>query len=208
MTEVTLATVTTGVNWVLVFVQLPSDPSRHRVAVWRELRKGGAVPVSQGAWAMPDAPAFQRSLDRAAELTRAGGGVFAVIDASPRTEEARALIQDAFVAARRDEWAEFDADCGKFEAEIAREIAKRKFTFGELEEEEQSLDRLRRWFRDLKRRDVLELPEADAAEGRLRHCEEVLAGYSELVYEAMSGRAPAIGSPPGPEAGARAEPRG
>jgi len=197
--------VTTDVNWVLVFVQLPSDPSRHRVAVWRELRKGGAVPVSQGAWAMPDAPAFQRSLDRAAELTRAGGGVFAVIDASPRTEEARALIQEAFVAARRDEWAEFDADCGKFEAEIAREIAKRKFTFGELEEEEQSLDRLRRWFRDLKRRDVLELPEADAAEARLRRCEEVLAGYSELVYEAMSGRAPAIVSPPGaePEAGAR-----
>lgn len=196
MTEVTLATVTTEVNWVLAFVQLPSDPSRHRVAVWRELRKGGAVPVSQGAWAMPDAPAFQGSLDRAAQLTRAGGGVFAVIDASPRSAEARALIQDAFVAARRDEWAEFDADCGKFEAEIAREIAKSKFTFGELEEEEQSLDRLRRWFRELKRRDVLELPEADAAELRLRHCEETLAGYAELVYDAMSGRAPAMDTPP------------
>ncbi|MGH1550346.1 Chromate resistance protein ChrB [Leifsonia poae] len=182
---------TTDVKWVLIFVQLPSEPSRHRVAVWRELRKGGAVPVSQGAWAMPDAPAFRASLERAEELTNAGGGVFAVIDAAPRTDSGQALIRDAFVAARLDEWSEFRADCGKYEDEIAREIAKQKFTFGELEEEEQSLDRLRRWFRDLKKRDILELPEADAAEEHLRQCEETLARYSELVYDTMRGNAPA-----------------
>ncbi|WP_374009267.1 Chromate resistance protein ChrB [Leifsonia sp. LS-T14] len=182
---------TASVSWVLVFVQLPSEPSRHRVAVWRELRKGGAVPVSQGAWAVPDAPAFRASLERAEELTRAGGGVFALIDASPRTESGKALIQDAFLAARLDEWNEFQADCGKYEDEIAREIAKRKFTFGELEEEEQSLDRLRRWYRDLKKRDILQLPEGGAAEKRLRRCEEVLADYAEMVYDAMRGHAPA-----------------
>ncbi|WP_344784865.1 Chromate resistance protein ChrB [Microbacterium kribbense] len=182
---------TDDVSWVLVFVQLPSEPSRHRVAVWRELRRGGAVPVSQGAWAMPDAAAFQASLARAEELTHAGGGVFAVIDAAPRTEAARALIRDAFVSARLDEWREFQADCGKYEDEIAREIAKQKFTFGELEEEEQSLDRLRRWYRDLKKRDILALPEAAAAETRVRHCEDVLAGYAEMVYQAMRGHAPA-----------------
>jgi hypothetical protein len=159
--------------------------------VWRELRKGGAVPVSPGAWAIPGAPAFEASLQRAEELTRAGGGTFAIIDASPRSEAGHALIRDAFVAARRDEWAEFQADCGKYEEEIAREIAKQKFTFGELEEEEQSLDRLRRWFRDLKKRDILALPEAHSAEKRLRHCEEILTDYAELVYGAMRGHAPA-----------------
>ncbi len=182
---------TTDVKWVLVFVQLPSEPSRHRVAVWRELRKGGAVPVSQGAWAVPDAPAFRASLERAEVLTRAGGGVFALIDAAPRTESGQALIRDAFVAARLDEWNEFQADCGKFEDEIAREIAKQKFTFGELEEEEQSLDRLRRWYRDLKKRDLLELSEAEAAQKRLQQCSDALADYAELVYDAMRGHAPA-----------------
>lgn len=175
-------------GWVLVFVQLPSEPSRHRVAVWRELRKGGAVPVSPGTWAAPDAPAFHASLARAEELARVGGGVFAVIDAKPRTEEGEALIRDAFVSARLDEWSEFQADCGKYEAEIAREIAKQKFTFGELEEEEQSLDRLRRWYRELKKRDILALPEADTAETRLRHCEDIMADYADLVYQAMNGR--------------------
>jgi hypothetical protein len=180
-----------------VLVQLPSEPSRHRVAVWRELRKAGAVPVSQGTWALPSSPAFRAGLDRAGELCRKGGGTFAIIDASPRDAASAALIRDAFVAARVDEWVEFVADCGKFDAEIGREVAKAKFTFGELEEEEQSLDRLRRWYRDLKRRDVLELPEAAAAEQCLRTCETVLDSYAEQVYRVMRDSTPAIDTPPG-----------
>jgi hypothetical protein len=179
----------------LVLVQLPSEPSRHRVAVWRELRKAGAVPVSQGAWALPAGPAFQPALDRASELCRDGGGTFAVIDASPRDAASTNMIRDAYAAARVDEWTEFMADCGKFEAEVAREIAKAKFTFGELEEEEQSLDRLRRWFRDLRKRDVLALPEAASAEERLRTCESVLEGYAEQVYQVMRGNSPGIDGP-------------
>jgi hypothetical protein len=190
--------VTKSIRWVLVLVQLPSEPSRHRVAVWRELRKAGAVPVSPGTWALPAGPAFQPALDRAGELTRNGAGTFAVIDASPRDDASTNLIRDAFAAARIDEWTEFVADCGKFEAEIAREIAKAKFTFGELEEEEQSLDRLRRWFRDLKKRDVLALPEATAAEEHLRTCESVLEGYAEQVYQFMRATTPAIDTPPDP----------
>jgi hypothetical protein len=167
--------------------QLPKEPSRHRVALWRELRKAGAVPVSAGTWGMPAGPAFQPAIDRAREVCERGGGRLAVIDASPRDEESTAFISDAFRAARIDEWVEFEADCGKFEAEIAREIEKEKFTFGELEEEEQSLERLRRWYQDLMKRDALDLPEAAAAGQRLRTCESLLDGYAEMVYDVMRG---------------------
>ncbi len=178
---------THNINWVLIVPQIPSEPSRHRVAVWRQLRKAGAVPVSAGTWALPSGPAFQADLNRAGELCRNGGGTFAVIDASPRDEASAAMIRDAFTTVRVDEWAEFVADCGKFEAEIAKEILKRKFTFAELEEEEQGLDRLRRWYRDLKKRDVLELPEAKAAHERLCACVVVLDGYAEQVYQSVHG---------------------
>lgn len=174
-----------SIEWVLILPQIPSEPSRHRVGVWRQLRKAGAVPVSPGVWALPAGPAFQADLDRAGELCRRGGGTFAVIDASPRDQASAAMIGDAFTAVRVDEWAEFTADCGKFEVKIAKEIQKRKFTFAELEEEEQSLERLRRWYRDLKRRDILELPEAKAADVRLRACVAVLDGYAEQVYQAI-----------------------
>lgn len=181
---------TQNIEWVLLLPQIPSEPSRHRVAVWRQLRKAGAVTLSSGVWALPAGPAFQTDLDRAAELCRKGGGTLAVIDASPRDEASAALIRDAFKAARLDEWAEFLADCGKFEQEIAKEIRKQKFTFAELEEEEQSLDRLRRWYRDLKKRDVLELPEAKTANDRLRTCTTILDDYAEQVYQAVHGILP------------------
>ncbi|GAA4360834.1 Chromate resistance protein ChrB [Paeniglutamicibacter cryotolerans] len=142
-------------------------------------------PLSAGVWALPAGLGFQAELECARELCSNGGGTFAIIDASPRDEESRAVIVGAFQAVRVDEWTEFLANCGKFEDETAREVAKKKFTFAELEEEEQSLDRLRGWYRDLKKRDVLELPEAKAAEERLQACVIVLEQHAERVYAAV-----------------------
>ncbi|WP_433786788.1 Chromate resistance protein ChrB [Actinomycetospora sp. CA-101289] len=175
---------TSEVEWLLAVVQVPAQPSRHRVAVWRELRRAGAVPVSQGTWALPATDTFRRALERAAELAADGQGSVAVFGVEPQDEAARALVEDSFRAARVDEWREFVADCGKFTDEIAREIAKQKYTFAELEEEEQSLDRLRRWYRDLKKRDILALPDARAAATTLHECEQALDHYAEQVYAA------------------------
>jgi len=77
------------------------------------------------------------------------------------------------------------ADCGKFDAEIGSEIAKSKFTLAELEEEEQSLDRLRRWHRELAARDVFGAPNAAEAGQQLKHCAERLADYTERVFRAV-----------------------
>lgn len=172
-------------GWLLVLVQVPAQPSRHRVAVWRELRRAGAVPVSHGTWVLPALPAFESALGRAGELAERGSGTLTVVDAAPRNDAGKALLREAFAAARAEEWAEFIADCGKVEDEIAREIAKSKFTFGELEEEEQSLERLRRWYRDLKSRDVLRLSQAATAQEHLTRCTTALEGYAQQVYETV-----------------------
>jgi len=183
------------VNWVLA--QVPSEPSRYRVAIRRQLRRAGAVPHSPGVWALPVGAAFDPGLDRVAELSREGHGTFAFIDAAPRNEASAAVIREAFRAVRVEEWAEFLADCGKFEREIAHETRQQKFTFAELEEEKQSLARLRRWYRDLKKHDVLELPEAQAAEERLRTCAGFLDDCAERVYAAAHGHTPPGAAGPG-----------
>ena len=76
------------------------------------------------------------------------------------------------------------ADCAKYDTEIASEIAKKKFTLAELDEEEQSLDRLRRWYREIRSRDVFGAPSQDLAERRLKECAEVLDDFATQVYEA------------------------
>ena len=83
-----------------------------------------------------------------------------------------------FNDARRAEWDEFVADCAKFDAEIDKELAANKLTLAELEEEEQSLERLRRWYRELKTRDVFGSQHAAEAEQRLKNCVERLEDYT------------------------------
>jgi hypothetical protein len=71
-------------------------------------------------------------------------------------------------------------------AEIDKEIAKKKFTFAELDEEEQSLERLRRWHRELRLRDALGAPSATEAEDQLRKSEARLEDYTQRVFEALN----------------------
>ena len=170
---------------MLVIVRLAGEPSRLRVGVWRELRRVGAVPLAHGVWAMPATPVFTAAVDTAREVARRGNGELVCVEVIARDDDSANALRVAFAAARTEEWTEFDADCDKFDAEIAKEIGKQKFTLAELEEEEQSLERLRRWYRDLKMRDVLELPQARAAEQHLKHCAEILEDYADQVYRVM-----------------------
>ncbi len=58
-------------------------------------------------------------------------------------------------------------------------------TLAELEEEEQSLDRLRRWHRELSLRDTFGAPSAGPAAVALKESTERLEGYAERVYRGL-----------------------
>jgi hypothetical protein len=171
------------VAWRLLTYRLAAEPSRHRVAVWRELRRAGAVSLQQGLWAVPGGAAFDDALGRAAALIERGEGDAFVFEVSP-TEASAARLEAAFTAEREAEWGEFVSECAKFETEIAGEIAKEKFTLAELDEEEQNLGRLKRWFRELRARDLFGAPTAPAAERRLKTCEAALEDFAEQVFAA------------------------
>jgi len=138
-------------RWVVLTYRLPAEPTRHRVAVWRELRRVGALGLQQATWAVPARDNFLAAVDRAVELEA--------------------------------EWAEFLSECTKFDDEIDKEIAIEKFTVAELDEEEQNLDRLRRWHRDLRGRDVFIAPSHEQADRRLKECGERLEEFAERVYQ-------------------------
>ncbi len=107
-----------------------------------------------------------------------------MLRAAGRRESDADRLEERYRQAREEEWAEFRADAGKYLAELDREEAQCKYTLAELEEEEQSLDRLRRWYRDLRARDLLDTPAAGAAAEHLKRCEARLDAYAERVYAA------------------------
>lgn len=174
-------------DWAIVTYRVPKDPSRHRVAIWRELRRAGAVPLQQATWALPIHPATQATIDRVLTLVKRAEGQGFVFDASPRGETAAAAIEAVFLEGREDEWHEFLRECDKFDAEIDHEIATGKFTSAELDEEEQNLERLQRWYRELRSRDMLGAPSASEAELRLKSCSERLEAFAQQVFDVGGG---------------------
>jgi hypothetical protein len=93
-------------------------------------------------------------------------------------------LEALFTAQREAESGEFSGDCGKYGSELAAEVAKDKLTVAELDEEEQSLDRLRRWYRAIRTRDLYGAASAADAERRMKECAEALKGFAERVYRA------------------------
>jgi hypothetical protein len=125
------------------------------VAVWRELRGIGALSLGHGVWAVPATAGFTEGLNRAVELAEAGEGQVVLLDATRSDEADSARLENQFTALREAQWTEFVAECVKFEAELERETGQGKFTLAELDEAEQSLERLRRrWYRELMFRDL------------------------------------------------------
>ena len=173
-------------QWVVVLARQPAEPARHRMAVWRELRRSGAIALGQAVWAVPDLPAARPLLEHLAGLVDAANGTMLLLAAKGFAAGDDARLDQLYAAAREEEWAEFADDCGKYLAELDKEERLGKYTLAELEEEEQSLDRLRRWYRELRSRDLLGIPATTDSATILKECEERFEMYAEHVYAALS----------------------
>lgn len=169
--------------WRVLTYRLVAEQSRHRVAIWRELRRLGAVPIQQATWAIPAGANFEEGLARAIALVERGGGTALLFQVTAEPA-AIAVLEELYTAEREAEWVEFVSECGKCEAELNSEFEKQKFTSAELDEEEQNLDRLRRWYRELRAKDLFGAPSAVQAEGRLKDCSELLEDFAERVFQA------------------------
>jgi hypothetical protein len=173
-------------RWLVLLARLPTEPARHRMGVWRELRRSGAVPLGQATWAVPDLPAAHPLLTRLAALVDAASGTLLVLAAQGYGQADAERLFRLYVEAREAEWAEFHSDCGKYLDELDKEERIGKYTLAELEEEEQSLDRLRRWYRELRSRDLLAIPASIDSATDLKTCEERYAVYADRVYARVS----------------------
>jgi hypothetical protein len=171
------------VGWRVLTYRLSGDQSRHRVAVWRELRRVGAVALQSATWAIPTGDRFDEGLDRATALVERSGGQALRFDVAA-SEETSAAVEALYTAEREAEWVEFCSECDKAEAELHGAVEKERLTLAELDEEERNVDRLRRWYRDLRAKDLFGAPSADLGERRLKDCAVLLEDFAEQVYEA------------------------
>jgi hypothetical protein len=170
--------------WLLLIYRVPSDSSRARVTVWRQLKRLGALYVQQAVCVLPDRDELRRSLakirERIGEL--GGSSIFLVLNEVP--DEAREQFVAGFRAQSAKEYAEIVEECDtKFVKEIEFERFRGNFTFEEAEEIRQDLEKLRRWLRKVETRDWLAAEGRDLARQKVAECERLLEQFEADVYE-------------------------
>ena len=169
-------------NWLLFLAQLPAAPSSARVALWRRLRAAGAASALNGAWVLPQAEGHAELFAQLADSVRKQNGsatVFLVQAMSPTEQE---TLITRFQADRAREYDEFAERSRGFLDEIKEETRLRKFTFAELEEIEDDLNKLSAWFAKIKTRDFFPDARIQKATEQFETCGTALTAFAEEVY--------------------------
>ena len=170
-------------DWFVLVYKLPPEPTRYRASVWRKLRAAGAIYLQNGVAALPADPGSERVMRGVVQEVRESAGTACLIR-GPLVGDDAALVE-AFNAARDDEYREVLDRCRDFHAELEKEREAGKFTFAELEENEEDLAKLEAWFGKVRARDRFGAPLAGETERAVEACREDLEAFAESVYEAV-----------------------
>jgi hypothetical protein len=181
-------------SWLLLVYKVPSEPSRVRVGVWRELKRLGALYLQQAVAIFPDQPAVHDGLAQVRARITEVGGTYHFFELAQVATDHEANLVRGFRDLAGKEYAEIVEECEtKFLKEIEFERFRGNFTFEEAEEIRQDLEKIRRWFDRVVGRDWF------AAEGRaeverwLERCETELELFEGDVYEKTGGADPSAG---------------
>ena len=169
-------------EWLLFTSQLPASPSSLRVMVWRRMKAAGAVGLQNGVWVLPRAKDQERvvqDLLNYIEEQGAHGQSFAATTLSEKVE--KDLLQ-RFRGFRDEEYAEVIERCQALLTELEKETKKKKFTFAELEENEDDLQKLESWLGRIRARDLVGGEHAAEAVRSVESCKKALAVFADHVY--------------------------
>lgn len=80
-------------TWVLISYRIPREPSTRRIAVWRRLRKLGALNIGDGVAALPLDDLSREQFDWIAADVEEAGGEAIIWLATPSTKAEQRLLE-------------------------------------------------------------------------------------------------------------------
>src|SRR6516165_4607319 len=159
-------TVKQKLAWLLLLVRLPATHKAERVAIWRKLKKSGAIQIQTSSYVLPDRPARYETFQWLTQQIRDAGGDATLV----RAREIEGLCNERLIAlfnaARAKEYAAL--------RELARSLAERRKGTRFLGR----LDRFRKQFREIQQVDFFNSLRAEDVEMLLRKLERTLSGQS------------------------------
>jgi hypothetical protein len=154
--------VITATSWLLLLFSLPTNRNTERVAVWRRLKKMGAVQIKTSTYLLPHAPAQYEQFQWLAQQIRDYGGDSTLV----RAQEIEGLTKEKVIALFNEARAK---DYGELRKSLQSFITRRKKI--EAEEAVSELERFTRQFREIRAVDFFDSPRGHDVAMLLRRAE-------------------------------------
>src|SRR5712691_5517104 len=149
-------------TWLLLLLRLPATHKAERVAVWRRLKKMGAVQIKTSTYLLPDEPAQHEQFQWLAKQVRDYGGDSTLVRAQEIEGLTREKVVSLFNAARDKEYVDLKKALQNFISRGRKSEAD--FAAAELE-------RLTKQFRELREIDFFDSPRGHEVAMLLRRAE-------------------------------------
>jgi hypothetical protein len=184
-------------KFVVLVYRMPAKPTAGRVAVWRLLKKAGAVYLQDSVCVFPDLPRIRRELQPVLERIDEKQGSYHLLPlrAALSADEEEKIVE-LFREQTSKHYLEIVEDCEvNFTKEIEFEHFRANYTYEEAEEIRMEFEKLGTWFERVKERDWFDAPHRPDAERWLEKCERLLEDFEAKVFEVLGtseGQAPTL----------------
>ena len=146
-----------NLGWLLLLLRLPATHSTERVAIWRKLKKSGAIQIQTSTHVLPDEPGRYETFQWLTQHIRDAGGDATLVRAREIEGLSNQKLIELFNAARAKEYAGL--------RETIHALSGRPKRSPNLDVQ---LERVRRQFREIRQTDFFNCPKAYDVEMLLR----------------------------------------
>ncbi|MBI3635821.1 MAG: chromate resistance protein [Candidatus Rokubacteria bacterium] len=114
-----------GMRWLVLLVSVPTHPTRHRVAVWRKLKRMGAVNLQGAAWILPDTPETTELFQWLAQEVRTHHGQAALLHVDRLETVTPEEVRTMFHRARTPDYDAIIHGCRQLATQLDRHAGAR-----------------------------------------------------------------------------------
>lgn len=170
-------------SWFILIYRVPTEPSKNRVAIWREMKRMGALYLQNCVCLLPNFKGVRPRLKDVRRRVEELGGSSNVFEAR-RIDDVDVIVE-SFRALADREYAEIMEECvTKFQKEIEFERFRKNFSYEEAEEIYADLEKIKDWLARVVARDWFASPRRAEAERLVEQSEGLYDAFERECFAA------------------------
>lgn len=185
----------TAPTWLLLIYTVPAAPTRLRAAVWRDLKRAGALYLRDGVCVLPEQEVTHALFRAIAARVEVFGGQATLVHGARLDPQRAAHVVAQVRDQRAAEYREVVAEAERLLDHVQREYEHRDLPVEEVEALEADLGKVRHWVAQIRARDYVGGAKTADIDALLQRCDQALAAF--MVHAAGAPTAAHPGQRPG-----------